>query len=72
LIREINLYSDPFDGDLVQTLKSSCTKLMSNLDHQEKENITEGNTFINLYLLLFLYFRRTTTIRIGASDHETL
>jgi hypothetical protein len=45
LIREINLHSDPFDGDIVQTLKLSCTKLFKNMDHQEKENITEGNTF---------------------------
>ncbi|CAF3629840.1 unnamed protein product [Rotaria socialis] len=27
LIREINLHFDPFDGDIVQTLKLSCTKL---------------------------------------------
>ncbi|CAF3311023.1 unnamed protein product [Rotaria socialis] len=27
LIREINLHVDPFDGDIVQTLKLSCTKL---------------------------------------------
>ncbi|CAF4517659.1 unnamed protein product [Rotaria socialis] len=45
LIREINLHFDPFGGDIVQTLKLSCTKLFKSMDHQEKENITEGNTF---------------------------
>ncbi|CAM4969161.1 unnamed protein product [Rotaria socialis] len=41
LIREINLHFDPFGGDIVQTLKLSCTKLFKSMDHQEKENITE-------------------------------
>ncbi|CAF4697551.1 unnamed protein product [Rotaria socialis] len=45
LIREINLHFDPFDGDIVQTLKLSCTKLFKSMNHQEKENITEDNTF---------------------------
>ncbi len=45
LIREINLHSDSFDGDIVQAIKSSFTKLIGYLDHEKKENIIEGNTF---------------------------
>ncbi len=44
MIREINLYSDSLHGDIVQALKSSWTKLVKNLAHQEKENITEDET----------------------------
>ncbi len=51
-IREINLRSDPFDGDIVQALESSFIKLVKNVDHPEKENITKGNTF----LLMFVYY----------------
>ena len=42
MIGEINLLSGPFNEDVLQTLKSSCTKLLQYLDHPKQENIIEG------------------------------
>jgi len=56
MIREINLHSDPFDGDIVQALESTFIKLIKNVDHQEKENITKGNTFLLMFVYYFFVF----------------
>jgi len=49
LIREINLHSDPFDGDIVQALESSFIKLIKNVHHQEKENSIKGRAYLFRY-----------------------
>jgi hypothetical protein len=47
LIREINLHSDPFDGDIVQALEPSFIKLIKNVHHQEKKILLKvGLTFL--------------------------
>lgn len=56
MIREINLHSDPFDGDIVQALESTFIKLIKNVDHQETENITKGNTFLLMFVYYFFVF----------------
>ena len=60
MIREINIHSDPFDGDIVQTLELSCTKLLKYLEHSQKENITEGNASYSLWYVIFLILEQQT------------
>jgi hypothetical protein len=56
LIRGINLHPDSFDGDIVQALQSSFIKLVKNVDHQEQENITEGNAVLLIFVYYFFVF----------------
>ncbi|CAF1435810.1 unnamed protein product [Rotaria sordida] len=41
LIREINLRSDPFSTDIIQTLTSNCTKLARHQIIKEKKRLLE-------------------------------
>ncbi|CAF5141488.1 unnamed protein product, partial [Rotaria magnacalcarata] len=57
IIREINVHYDPFDGDIIQTLKSNFTKLFNYTDNPQKENITEDERpfFILEHLIMKRY-----------------
>ncbi|CAF4519098.1 unnamed protein product [Rotaria socialis] len=70
IVREINVHCDPFDGDIVETLKSSFTKLLKYLDHPQKENITtEEQPFFILEHLIMKRFKHSKKLLL---NHETL
>ncbi|CAF1329724.1 unnamed protein product, partial [Didymodactylos carnosus] len=40
-VREMNRHSAPYDGDIIQALKSNCSRMVGDLDQPEKKYIDE-------------------------------
>ncbi|CAF1612981.1 unnamed protein product [Rotaria sordida] len=70
LIREINLCSDPFAGDIIEALKCSCTKLMKYLEHQQKEKINEEEQ--PFFILEYLIMKRYKHLKKLLLNYETI
>ncbi|CAF1491790.1 unnamed protein product [Rotaria sordida] len=70
LIREINLRSDPFAGDIIEALKCSCTKLMKYLEHQQKEKINEEEQ--PFFILEYLIMKRYKHLKKLLLNYETI
>ncbi|CAF2819414.1 unnamed protein product [Rotaria sp. Silwood2] len=69
-IREINVHSDPFYGDIVQALKSSCTKLVKHLDHPQKENLIDEEQ--PLFILEHMIMKRYKHSKKFLLSHEAI
>ncbi|CAF3921948.1 unnamed protein product [Rotaria sp. Silwood1] len=69
-IREINVHSDPFYGDIVQALKSSFTKLVKHLDHPQKENLIDEEQ--PLFILEHIIMKRYKHSKKFLLSHEAI